>query len=71
MFDWIQDAVEELVVDTLSMAESVITLGDQGEFSKDQIARMVSNGVTLFAVAEFTGVAVDVIEDFMDEEDTS
>jgi len=67
MLDWVTDAAEELVENTLSMAESVISLGDQGEFSKDQVDSMVSNGLTLVGIAEASGISLDVLEEFMDE----
>ena len=63
MFGWIEDTVTELVTDTLDMATAVITLGDQGEFSTEQIGRMVANGASLAATATTTGIALEVLEE--------
>jgi transposase len=61
MFDFITDAVEN----ALDVADSVISGED---VTKRQVARLVSDGLSIAAIASVTGLAVSVIERFIAEE---
>lgn len=59
MFGILTDAIEE----TLNVGESLLS----GEgVSKKQIAKLVDAGLTVYAISESTGLAVDVIESLID-----
>lgn len=55
MFDFITDAVEN----TLDVADAFLSGED---ITKRQIARLVSDGLSVAAIASATGVAVEVVQ---------
>lgn len=55
MFDFITDAVKN----ALDVADAVLSGED---VTKRQIARLVSDGLSVAAIASATGVAVEVVE---------
>ncbi len=63
----ILDTVSEMVEDTLNLGASVITLGAYGDVDRDTLQRLVANGVSIAMLAEETGVAVDVLEEFLED----
>jgi len=60
MFNFISDAIEN----TLDIADGLIS-GD--DISKKQIAKLISDGLSVYAIASATGLAVDVIEKYLEE----
>jgi len=60
MFDFITDAVEN----ALDVADGLVSGED---ISKRQVARLISDGLSVAAIASATGIAVSVIENLMDE----
>lgn len=60
MFKFITDAVEN----ALDVADNLVSGED---ITKRQIARLVSDGLSVAAIASATGLAVDVIEKFFEE----
>lgn len=60
MFDFIENAVSNV----FDIGESLI----YGELpSKRQLSQFVSDGVSLYSISEATGIAVDVLEDLMED----
>lgn len=57
----------KVVADTIDIGTAVITLGEYGEMSKENVSRLVATGITIYALSEASGVAVDIIERFLDE----
>ncbi len=70
MFGLLNDAVN-LAVDTVgdvaNMGLAVVTLGEYGELSKANVARLLATGITIYELSEMTGVAVDVIQSVVDD----
>jgi hypothetical protein len=60
MFGFITDAVEN----ALDVADGLVSGED---ISKRQVARLISDGLSVAAIASATGLAVSVIENLMDE----
>lgn len=61
MFNFLTDAIEN----TLNVAGSVLSGED---VSTRQVARMLSDGMTIAAIATTLGVGIDVIQDMIDDE---
>ena len=60
MFDFFTDAVEN----TLNIGSTLL----DGELpSNNQVAKLVSAGLSIYAISEMTGLATDVIEDMMED----
>lgn len=60
MFNFITDAVEN----ALDVADSFLSGED---ITKRQVAKLVSDGLSVAAIASATGLAVDVIEKLLDD----
>lgn len=60
MFNFITDAVEN----ALDVADGLVSGED---ISKRQVARLISDGLSVAAIASATGVATSVIENLFDE----
>lgn len=60
MFDFITDAVENV----LDVADSFVSGED---ITKRQVARLVSDGVSIVAIASITGIATDALEKMLEE----
>lgn len=60
MFDFLTDAIEN----ALDVADSVLSGED---VTKRQVARLVSDGLSIATIASATGLAVDVIERLVDD----
>ena len=60
MFDFLTDAVEN----ALDVADSVLSGED---VTKRQVARLVSDGLSIAAIASATGLAVEIIEKMVDD----
>lgn len=63
MFGFIADAVET----TLDVAESIVCDGELP--TKRQVGKLVEAGLTLYAISEVTGIALDVLEGMTDDTD--
>tara|TARA_R110000796_G_scaffold85679_2_gene185802 strand:+ start:584 stop:796 length:213 start_codon:yes stop_codon:yes gene_type:complete len=70
MFGFINSMIDEsvkIVDDAIDVGLAVVTLGEYGELSKDNVTRLIAAGLTIYAISEATGVAVDLIERALDE----
>lgn len=62
------DATTETISDVTNVGLNVITLGEYGELSKENIQRLLDNGMTIISISESTGVGVDLIKRVLLEE---
>jgi len=70
MFGFIDDMISttaKLVEDAVDVGTAVLTMGEYGELSKENVSRLVASGLTVYALSEATGVAVDIIQDVLDD----
>ena len=72
MFDVLGNAVgdllkstHEFIEDSADIATAVVTLGELGDLNKENIIRLINNGMTLYTIAEVSGVSVEVIEGYL------
>ena len=61
------DAIEDSVSNVIDVGVGVLTLGEYGNFSQRTVSKMVADGIEIAIVAQFFGVAEDVIKDMVDE----
>lgn len=61
MFNFITDAIEN----ALDVGDALVSGED---VTKRQIAKLISDGLSVYAIAEATGLAVDVIEKYISED---
>lgn len=61
LFNSITDAIENGLDILSGLAEGEAP-------SKRQIAKLISDGVSIYAISEATGIAVDVLESIIDSE---
>lgn len=61
MFNFLTDAVENV----LNVADGFLSGED---VTKRQVAKLISDGLSIVAIASATGLAVDVIEKMVDDE---
>ena len=66
MFEFINDVVK-IVEDVVDVGIATVTLGEYGEFSKENVSRIIAGGMTIYALSEATGVAVELIEKIIEE----
>jgi hypothetical protein len=58
------DAAESIVSNVLDTAESLV----HGEMpSKRQVSKLISDGVSIYAISSATGIAVEILEGLSDE----
>lgn len=70
MFGLLNDALDvatSAVSDVANMGLAVVTLGEYGELSKENVGRLLATGITIYELSEMTGVAVDVIQSVVDD----
>ena len=70
MFGFINDAIKattSVVEDAVDITLSVATLGEYGELSKANVSRLIATGITIYALSEATGVAVDILEKIIED----
>lgn len=70
IFGFIEDTIRagaNIVEDAIDISVAVVTLGEYGELNKRNVSRLISSGMTLYAISEVTGVAVDLLEKALDE----
>lgn len=61
MFDFLTDSIEN----GLDILGGLV----EGEApTKRQVAKLIADGVSVYAIADATGVAVDVIQDLVDDD---
>lgn len=56
--------IEDAITNALDIGESLI---DGDGPSKRQVAKLISDGLTVAAIASATGLAIDVIQKMMEE----
>ena len=66
IFGFIEDGAK-LIEDAVDVGTSVATMGMYGELNKENVSRLISAGLTVYAISEATGVAVDLIEKALEE----
>ena len=57
----------QAIEDVIDVTTSVLTLGEYGELSQDNVLRLIDSGMTVAMLSDATGVAVDVIQDVLDD----
>lgn len=62
IFDGLTNTVENVI----DVGVGVLTLGEYGDFSKRTVAKMVADGIEIYAIAQFFDVAEDVIESMIE-----
>ena len=70
MFGFIDDMIKAttgIVEDAVDISLSVVTLGEYGELSKENVSRLIASGITIYALSEATGIAVDLIESALED----
>jgi len=70
MFGFINDAINttaSIVEDAIDITLATVTLGEYGELSKENVSRLIASGITIYALSEATGVAVDLIEKVIED----
>lgn len=70
MFGFISNMIDETVKiagDAVDVSLAVVTLGEYGDLNKENVTRLIATGLTVYAISEVTGVAVDLIEKTLDE----
>lgn len=60
MFNFLTDSIEN----ALDVADSLLSLEAP---KKRQVAKLIADGLSIYAVSEITGVAVEIIEKLVDE----
>lgn len=60
MFNFITDSIEN----ALDVTDRLLSLESP---KKRQVAKLIADGLSIYAVSEITGVAVDIIEKLVDE----
>ena len=69
IFGFIDDMIKttaKVVEDAVDVTTYTLTLGEYGELSKENVSRLIASGLTVYAISEATGVAVDVIQKVLD-----
>jgi len=59
--------LEKSVKNVLEVAEPLVN-PDADLPSKDQVAKLIADGLTVYAAAELLGVGVEVVESLMEDE---
>lgn len=69
MFGIFDDVVDAVVDTTSSVVSKTVDLGTLGTVSvtKEQVAGLIATGVAVYELSEASGIAVDVIEQFLEE----
>jgi len=70
MFGFVSDMIDstvKIIDDAVDITLAVVTLGEYGELSKENVTRLIATGITIYALSEATGVAVDVIEKVLED----
>lgn len=70
IFGFIEDAIKtttNIVSDAVDISLAVVTLGEYGELNKENVSRLIASGLTVYAISEATGVAVDLIEKALED----
>jgi len=70
VFGFIDEAINttaKIVEDAVDVGSSVVTMGEYGELSKENVSRLIASGITLYTLSEATGLAIDVLQSVLDE----
>jgi len=67
IFNDIVKATSDIIEDAVDVSLAVVTLGEYGELNKENVSRLIASGLTIYAISEVTGVAVDLIEKALDD----
>lgn len=66
----IVDTTVKVAEDSIDVTAAVLTLGEYGELSKENVSRLIASGLTVYSISEATGVAVELIEKALEEQVT-
>ncbi len=70
MLGFLEDAVKIVTTtaeDAIDITTSVLTLGEYGELSEENVSRLLSNGLTIAEISAETGVGIDVLTELMED----
>lgn len=71
IFGFIDDAIkttQTFIEDVFDISVAVISFGEYGELSRENVTRLIATGVTLYALSEASGIAVDTLQEWLDNE---
>jgi hypothetical protein len=68
MFRSLFDAACDLTDSALNVGVGVITLGQFGTLNSEQIGKLLASGYTIYELSELTGVAVELIQEVLNDE---
>ena len=57
----------KVIEDVVDVSLAVVTLGEYGELSKENVTRLLATGLTIYTLSEITGVAVELIEKALED----
>ena len=63
MFKFLTDSIENAI----DVGVGVMTLGEAGDVSKESVAKLIADGLTVAVIAHGYGVAEDVIQELLDD----
>lgn len=59
----------KILTDAVENALDVVVSPFSGDFpSKAQVAKLIADGITIYAISEATGIAVDALEKILDDD---
>lgn len=61
------DLTTETISDVIDVGTAVVTLGEYGDLNKQNVSRLVASGMTLYALSEATGVAIELLEKALED----
>lgn len=61
------DLAVNTVGDVVDISTSIVTLGAYGELSSENVTRLLATGLTIYELSELTGVAVELLEEVIDD----
>ncbi len=70
IFGFIDEAINltsRVVEDSIDVGLAVVTLGEYGELSKENVSRILGTGITIYELSQATGVAVELIEKALED----
>jgi len=71
IFGFLEDVVKvttKTAEDALDVTTSILTLGEYGELSEENVSRLLSRGMTIVEISAATGVGVDVLAELMSDD---
>ena len=63
MFKFLTDSIENAI----DVGVGLVSFGEAGDFSKESVAKLIADGLTVAVIAHGYGVAEDVIQELLDD----